>query len=173
MTDDAEKTLLQARQTPLATLFAGDLGEALKARLSAHLLDLLPDGEALIQAILFQLATRLLPSECRILTCRARSAILQTCARNRDRLRRSCRRDSVFGRVGRMGRGAMRRRLGEILVGKGTITAQELDLALNIQKKNEGRHRLGEILMERGALNPEALDEALTEQERHRNGEAN
>jgi hypothetical protein len=67
----------------------------------------------------------------------------------------------------------MRRRLGEILVGKGTITAQELDLALNIQKKNEGRHRLGEILMERGALSPDALDEALTEQERHRNGEAN
>jgi hypothetical protein len=54
-----------------------------------------------------------------------------------------------------------RLRLGELLLSKRAVTAQQLEAALAIQKQT--RQRLGVILVERGALSEEALAASLSE----------
>jgi hypothetical protein len=54
-----------------------------------------------------------------------------------------------------------RLRLGELLLSKRAVTAEQLEAALAIQKQT--RQRLGVILVERGALSEEALAASLSE----------
>ena len=55
-----------------------------------------------------------------------------------------------------------RRRLGDLLVERGAVTAQQLDQALTRQKKGGGR--LGEVLLDLGFVEPTDLLSALAEQ---------
>jgi two-component system chemotaxis sensor kinase CheA len=56
-------------------------------------------------------------------------------------------------------------RLGEILLGCGSLTERELELALSTQREAPASFApLGEILVRRGSLHPEVLDAALVKQ---------
>jgi two-component system, chemotaxis family, sensor kinase CheA len=58
-------------------------------------------------------------------------------------------------------------RLGEILVGCGSLTEQELELALRTQVEASPQPEpLGELLVRRGSLHPEVLDAALVKQQK-------
>ena len=54
-------------------------------------------------------------------------------------------------------------RLGEMLMRCGTLTAQELDMALDTQLDAPGKP-IGSILVEQGSIQPEVLDAALSKQ---------
>jgi two-component system chemotaxis sensor kinase CheA len=54
-------------------------------------------------------------------------------------------------------------RLGDMLVRCGTLTAQELDMALNAQA-DEPSKPIGTILVEQGSVQPEVVEAALTKQ---------
>jgi two-component system chemotaxis sensor kinase CheA len=54
-------------------------------------------------------------------------------------------------------------RLGEMLVQCGTLTVQELDMALNAQSDTPAKP-LGTILVEQGSVQPEVVEAALTKQ---------
>jgi two-component system chemotaxis sensor kinase CheA len=55
-------------------------------------------------------------------------------------------------------------RLGEILVGCGSLTVQELEWALGNQRQVSQPEPLGQLLVRRGSLHPEVLDAALVKQ---------
>lgn len=55
-------------------------------------------------------------------------------------------------------------RIGEILVRCGSVTAQELDTALNIQRSVTPPKPIGSILVEQRSVRPEVVDAALTKQ---------
>jgi hypothetical protein len=59
-----------------------------------------------------------------------------------------------------------RTRLGEILVDRGLLTAQQLEAALQEQRQRQGGEQLGQILVNLGFLSAEQLTSALTEQTR-------
>ena len=54
-----------------------------------------------------------------------------------------------------------RRKLGEILIGQGKITPEELKNCLLLQKKES--KPLGQILLQEGAITEEELQQVLTE----------
>lgn len=54
-------------------------------------------------------------------------------------------------------------RLGDMLVRCGTLTAQELDMALNSQSDEPGKP-IGTILVEQGSVQPEVVEAALSKQ---------
>src|ERR1051326_7417045 len=56
-----------------------------------------------------------------------------------------------------------KKRLGEILMSKGLITPQQLQLALDFQKENRSK-RVGEIWVEAGIISEEILARALATQ---------
>jgi two-component system chemotaxis sensor kinase CheA len=56
------------------------------------------------------------------------------------------------------------KRLGEILVGIGAITAKELDKALNLQDEQSSPTPLGEILIEQQMAQPQVVETALQKQ---------
>jgi hypothetical protein len=58
----------------------------------------------------------------------------------------------------------LRDTLGNILIGRGLITEQDLTKALDSQKKQKGGKRLGQILVELGVLDQQVLEETIREQ---------
>src|SRR5215210_4675770 len=56
-----------------------------------------------------------------------------------------------------------KKRIGEILMSKGLITPQQLQLALDFQKENRSK-RVGEIWVEAGIISEEILARALATQ---------
>ncbi|HEY3347212.1 MAG TPA: DUF4388 domain-containing protein [Nitrospirota bacterium] len=58
----------------------------------------------------------------------------------------------------------LRDTLGNILIGKGLITENDLTRALEIQKSIKGGKRLGQILVENGSLSQETLEDIIREQ---------
>ncbi|WP_420474665.1 chemotaxis protein CheW [Noviherbaspirillum sp. ST9] len=63
-------------------------------------------------------------------------------------------------------------RIGELLMRCGTITAQELDAALNTQVGAEAAQPIGQILIEQRAVQPEVVEAALTKQKQMRDTHA-
>ncbi|MBW7903563.1 MAG: chemotaxis protein CheA [Rhodocyclaceae bacterium] len=66
-------------------------------------------------------------------------------------------------------------RLGEILIACGTLTAKELETALNAQQAAEESRRIGHILVENQSVHPAVVEAAATRQRLHeekRAGEA-
>ncbi|HEY5958971.1 MAG TPA: Hpt domain-containing protein, partial [Polyangiaceae bacterium] len=59
-------------------------------------------------------------------------------------------------------------RLGEILVGCGTVTKSEVDDALDKQRRTGEAQPIGAILVENGSIRPAVVDAALTKQRRIR-----
>jgi len=59
-------------------------------------------------------------------------------------------------------------RIGELLVRCGTLTARELETALQVQTAIEPAQPLGEILIEQQAVQPEVVEAALTKQKQVR-----
>ncbi|OWW21908.1 chemotaxis protein CheA [Noviherbaspirillum denitrificans] len=59
-------------------------------------------------------------------------------------------------------------RIGELLMRCGTITANELDAALNTQTDADTSQPLGQILIEQRAVQPEVVEAALTKQKQMR-----
>ncbi|MEF8799040.1 MAG: hypothetical protein V5A79_06475 [Candidatus Bipolaricaulota bacterium] len=58
------------------------------------------------------------------------------------------------------------RKVGEILRDMGTIEEDQLQRALEAQKKDEGKEKLGEIMLEKGYVREVDLDRALQVQEK-------
>lgn len=63
-------------------------------------------------------------------------------------------------------------RIGELLMRCGTVTAHELDAALNTQSAAEPAQPLGQILIEQRSVRPEVVEAALTKQKQVRDNHA-
>ncbi|RZI44054.1 chemotaxis protein CheA [Herbaspirillum sp. HC18] len=57
-------------------------------------------------------------------------------------------------------------RIGELLVRCGSVTAQEIDHALNTQVASDPQQPLGQILIDQRSVHPEVVEAALTKQKR-------
>ncbi len=60
--------------------------------------------------------------------------------------------------------GPGRQRLGDLLVERGEVRAEELAAALAAQERDHGRRSLGQILLSKGHVTPERLRQAVAEQ---------
>ncbi len=60
------------------------------------------------------------------------------------------------------------KRIGEILVDRGTLRPRELEAALERQRSRDANRQLGEILVEQGLVEKEEVERALTIQGRFR-----
>lgn len=72
--------------------------------------------------------------------------------------------DLGFGGLSHRLNAAIHRRIGQILLRDGLVTAQQVDQALHISR--ESNRRLGETLVDLGYLGTDELDQALESQER-------
>lgn len=64
----------------------------------------------------------------------------------------------MFGQMGR------KKRLGELLVGEGVITDEQIEEALKEQKKNNNGRKLGDVLIDMGYITEEQMLQALQHQ---------
>jgi len=73
-------------------------------------------------------------------------------------------REDLYAHFERHGNDMPEHLLGQLLIARGQISAQQLNSALEQQRRQSGTVRLGQVLLGMGAITPEQLRQAIAEQ---------